>query len=169
MTLLIGNIIAFVGCSLMVLIGFIKEKKKILYAQCVQFSLQGAANLILGGTSGFIANVISLLRNLVFSRFKSSVPLKMAFIAVQLLLSVSSLGDGFYSWLPIIATVAFTWYIDTPSEVILKAVIIFTQLLWLVYDFHISNYVSMAFDVFTMISTSVGIYLIIRDAKKKQN
>ena len=61
---IIGNIIAFLGCGLMVLVGFIKEKRRILSVQCIQFTLQGASNLILGGYSGFIANVVSILRNL---------------------------------------------------------------------------------------------------------
>lgn len=165
-TILIGNIIAFVGCSLMVFVGLIKEKKRILSVQCLQFAIQGASNLILGGFTGFIANVVSIIRNVVFSKVRSTVALKMLFVAVQLLLSAGSLGDGVISWLPVLAAALFTWFIDVESEVILKIVIIVTQILWLVYDLCHTNYVSAAFDVFTMISTVVGIYLILRDKNK---
>lgn len=166
-TILIGNIISLLGCVLMVCIGLIKEKKKILSAQCLQFVFMGAGNLILGGFTGFIANLVSLVRNLVFTWKQSSVPLKMAFVALQLLLSARGLGGDVISWLPVLATVLFTWFIDLKSEVLLKIVILICQVMWLVYDFFHHNYVSMSFDVLTMISTTVGIYLIMRDAKTK--
>ena len=54
MDILIGNIIAFAGCGIMVLVGLIKQKKRILAVQCVQFVLQGAANFILGGMHSYM-------------------------------------------------------------------------------------------------------------------
>ena len=125
---LFGNILSFAGCTLMVLVGLIKDKRRILYTQCVQFTLQGAANLILGGTSGFIANIVSIVRNLVFSKWKSSLWLKIGFIILQLLLALSTLAEGAIALLPIASTVLFTWFIDTKSEVKLKIVIISTQI-----------------------------------------
>ncbi len=163
--IIIGNIIAFIGCGLMVLVGFIKEKRRILYTQCIQFTLQGVANLLLGGVSGFIANIVSIIRNLVFSKWKSSLRLKIGFIVLQLLLSISTLHEGIISLLPIISTILFTWFIDTKSEVKLKTVIIVTQVLWLIYDFAHLNYVSVAFDIFTMISNFIGIQMILRSRK----
>ena len=157
---LFGNILSFAGCTLMVLVGLIKDKRRILYTQCIQFTLQGAANLILGGTSGFIANIVSIVRNLVFSKWKSSLWLKIGFIILQLLLALSTLAEGAISLLPIASTVLFTWFIDTKSEVKLKIVIISTQILWVVYDFIHLNYVAVCFDCFTMISNFIGILMI---------
>lgn len=166
-TVLIGNIVSFVGCALMVCIGLIKEKKKILSAQCLQFVFLGAGNLILGAFTGFIANVVSLVRNLVFTRKESSVPLKMGFAALQLVLSAGGLSSNVITWLPVLSTVLFTWFIDLKSEIMLKTVILICQVMWLVYDFYYHNFVSMSFDILTMISTAIGIYLIVRDAKMK--
>ena len=150
----------------MVIIGLIKEKRRILYTQCVQFTLQGAANLILGGTSGFIANLVSIVRNLVFSKWKSTIWLKIGFIVLQLLLALSTLSEGAIALLPIASTVLFTWFLDTNSEVKLKIVIISTQILWVIYDFVHLNYVAVCFDCFTMISNFIGI-LMITGVKKK--
>ena len=166
---LIGNIISLLGCTLMVLIGFIKEKRKILYTQCVQFTLQGAANLILGGTSGFIANVVSIARNICFTKWKCTLWLKIGFIILQILLSLSSLmNEGALALMPIAAAVLFTWFIDTKSEVTLKIVIISTQIFWLVYDFIHLNYVAVCFDCFTMVSNIIGIFMIIGIKNKKK-
>ena len=63
--LVIGNIISFAGAIVMVLIGLIKERKKILSAQIAQFSLMGLGNLVLGGPTGFITNMVSIVRNLI--------------------------------------------------------------------------------------------------------
>lgn len=166
MAVLIGNIIALLGCTLMVLVGLIKEKRRILSVQCVQFALQGVANLILGGYGGFIANIVSILRNLAFNKFRVTVWLKLFFIVLQLCLSVSTLSASLVSWLPLLASVLFTWFLDLKSEVQLKTVIIISQVMWLIYDFVHLNFVSVTFDFFTMISTTVGIFLILRDRKK---
>ena len=65
--LFIGNIVIFIGALFMVAIGLIKSKKNILIAQNFQFLIMGIGNLILGGTSGFISNMVSIARNLFFA------------------------------------------------------------------------------------------------------
>lgn len=167
-TILIGNIISLAGCVIMVCIGLIKEKKKILSVQCVQFALMGVGNFVLGGINGTVANIVSILRNIAFYKWRISVPLKLLFIALQVALSLKALSGGTVELLPIIAAALFTWFLDVKSEVRLKIVILITQVMWLIYDFCHLNYVSVSFDALTMVSTTVGIYLILRDHKTKQ-
>lgn len=165
--LLLGNLLTLIGCVLMVGIGLIKEKKKILTVQCVQFGFLAAGNLCLGGVTGFIANLVSMLRNLAFARGKNVTALKLGFIFLQLVLSLCTMGESWKiwtAWLPILAAALFTFFLDTKSEIKLKSVIIIMQGLWLIYDISIRNYVAAVFDVFTMVSTAIGIGLI----KKKQ-
>lgn len=164
-TLFIGNIIALIGCILMVAIGFIKEKKNILIVQCFQFGFLGIANLILGATSGFIAGFISIARNIAFAKIKSTIKLKFGFVILQLSISLLTMQWKWIELLPIIATILFTFYIDTKSEVTLKKVIIITLLCWVVYDASYSNYVSLTFDILTILSNFIGILMIIK-AKK---
>ena len=120
----------------------------------------GFGNLLLGGTSGFISNMVGIARNLVFAKFRTTTALKIFFILLQLLLSLSSLGDGLISWLPIIAAAMFTWSLDTKSEAKLKEVIITTQVLWLIYDLYYRNYVATTFDVLTMGSNIIGFFMV---------
>ena len=158
--LLIGNLISGIGCLIMVGIGLLKKKSHILIAQCVQCGFMGFGNLILGGTSGFIANIVTILRNLVFVRCKSTTALKLFFIALQVVLSLGSLGDGFICWLPIFAAALFTWFLDTKHTSTLKLVIITTQVMWLIYDIYYHNYVATTFDVMTMISNLIGFFMV---------
>ena len=162
--LLIGNAISMIGCLIMVLIGFLKKKNQILIAQCVQCLFMGAGNLALGGVSGFICNIVTILRNIVFLKFRNTTAMKLFFITLQFVLSIGTLSAGWISWLPILSAALFTWYMDTKSEAKLKIVILCTQLMWLTYDLYFRNYVASAFDVMTFISNCIGLYMI---CKKK--
>ena len=158
--LVLGNGISMIGCLIMVAIGFLKKKSHILLAQSVQCGFMGFGNLILGGVSGFIANVVSILRNLIFARLSVTVPLKVFFIALQVVLSLGSLGDGLVCWLPVLASAVFTWFLDTKSEAKLKLVILTTQVMWLIYDIYYRNFVAASFDVLTMISNTIGFFMV---------
>ena len=162
--LLLGNAVSMIGCLIMVGIGFLKKKNHILIAQSVQCLFMGAGNLILGGISGFICNIVTIIRNLAFMKFRNTAGMKIFFILLQFVLSISTLSVGWISWLPILSAALFTWYMDTKSEAKLKVVILCTQVMWLTYDLYYLNYVASAFDVMTMISNLIGLYLI---CKKK--
>ena len=166
--ILIGNIIAFLGCGLMVLTGFIKNKDKILGAQCVQFVLQATSNLVLGAVSGFISCGLSVVRILVFKRVRVTVWLKLGFIALQGVLTVLAGADTVIEWLPMLAMVVYTWYLDTDSAIVFKFANIFGLALWVVHDLFYQNYVASAFDALTIVSTLSGVFMILRD-KKKEN
>ncbi len=113
--LLIGNAFSMVGCLIMVGIGLLKKKNNILLAQSVQCLFMGVGNLMLGGISGFICNIVTIIRNLVFVKFRNTTFLKIFFIVLQFVLSFGTLSAGFISWLPLIAAALFTWCMDTKS------------------------------------------------------
>ena len=161
-TFLIGNLISGIGCLIMVGIGLLRKNSHILLAQCVQCGFMGFGNLILGGVSGFICNIVTIFRNLIFVKYPATTGLKIGFILLQLVLSLGSLSAGIIGWLPLIAAAVFTWYLDTTSAVKLKLVILFTQVLWLIYDLYYRNYVASGFDVMTMCSNLIGLYLILK-------
>ena len=163
--LLIGNAVSMVGCLIMVLIGFLKKKNQILIAQCVQCLFMGVGNLVLGGISGFVCNIVTIIRNLVFVKCKNTTALKVFFILLQFVLSLGTLSNGWISWLPLLAAILFTWCMDTKSAAKLKICILITQVMWLTYDLSFRNYVASAFDVMTMVSNVIGLYMICKQKK----
>ncbi len=164
--ILLGNAISLAGCVLMVAIGFLKKKEQILGAQCLQFALMGAGNLVLGAMAGVISNGVSIVRNLVLTKMENKAWIKVAFILVQTALTVMFGGSGWIEWLPVIAVVLYTWFLDIKNPVVFKLIIIGLQVLWVVYDFYYRNYVAFSFDLFTIASTAIGIYLIRKDTQK---
>ena len=61
--LISGNIVALIASILMVVSGSLKDRKKIIYVQTLQIIAFTISDLILGGYTGAIINVISLIRN----------------------------------------------------------------------------------------------------------
>ena len=163
--LLLGNAVSMIGCLIMVGIGFLKKKNHILIAQSVQCLFMGAGNLILGGISGFICNIVTIIRNLAFMKFRNTAGMKIFFILLQFVLSISTLSVGWISWLPILSAALFTWFMDTRSEAKLKVVILCTQVMWLTYDLYFRNYVASTFDVMTMLSNSYCLFTILKSSK----
>ena len=168
-SIIIANVISIVSCTMMVLIGLIKNKNKILAAQCVQFTLMGVSHYLLGGMGGVVATVVSILRNLVFFKFKTSVPLKILFVVLSVVLSLGTVTLNPITWLPILATSLFTWVIDSQDIIKFKNVMIITVCMWFVYDAYHLNFISAAFDAFTVVSTGYSIWQIKKEKKAGEN
>ena len=163
---MIGNVVSLVGALFMIAIGFLKRKRHILVAQCLQFGIMGAGQWFLGGITGLISNLVSIARNLVCIRFSFRLPLKLIFMAIQILMTLAVKPVGLVAWFPTLAACLYTWFLDTKKETLLKIVIIACQLLWIVYDASIQNYSALVFDVFTVFSNLAGIFMIQSSAKK---
>lgn len=167
--LVLGNILSLLGCAVMMLTGLIKSKKKILSAQMVQFALQSAGHLVLGSMAGFLCGVIGIVRIPIFQRCKVTVWLKLGFIALQAMLTVvldASSLTSVIAWLPVAAAVIYIWYLDTPSAVVFKVANIACQLLWVVHDGYYLNFAAVVFDVLTIVTTTVGVAMLLRERKK---
>lgn len=155
---LIGNAIAFLGSIVMIGIGFIKNKNKILLAQCLQCLLMGCGNLVLGGITGFFTNVITIIRNLVSCKIEFTIPWKIFFIVIQVVPAFLINKMGWIGMLPILSACIFTWYMDTKDEILFKLIIIVTMIMWTIYDITLHNYVAFTFDLLTICSNTITLF-----------
>lgn len=158
--IIIGNAIFFVGSLIMVAIGLIRSKQKILIAQCVQFTIMGVGQLILGGITGTITNIVSILRNIICVRVKFTLVYKLIFMGLQVALTLLVRPTSLLQWLPTVAALLYTWILDTKSEKVIKITMIACEVIWVVFDFSIQNYVGAVFDIFTIVSTIAGIIML---------
>ena len=81
---------------------------------------------------------------------------------VVALLTLMAGWAGPISLLPLTAGILFTWFIDTRSDLQLKAVIIAAQLLWACYDLYYRTYVSFTFDILTILTNLIAILVMLR-------
>lgn len=165
--ILAGNIVFFLGAILMVLVGFLKDKTKTLIVQNFQFLIMGIGNLILGGVSGFIGDMVSLVRNVVCIKFEFGTVLKIVFIVVQGIITFVFNQEGWRAILPFLGIAVFTVCLDTKNIKVFKVSILLSQLLWLAYDICNINISGVVFDVLAFITNSIALYQIIKGEKKR--
>lgn len=161
-TIILGNAICFAGSIIMMLMGLIKNKKRFLTVQCFFNAIFAIGNYILGGISGFIANIVTMMRNIFCLKFKMTVWSKFVFIALQIGLTLASDSTGVIMWLPIIAACIFTWFMDSENMVLLKIIIIASQLMWAVFDFSISNFATLPFDIAAAVTNTISLVSILK-------
>ena len=166
---IIGNIVAFIGCILMVYTGLIKEKKKIIFVQTIQIAFLIASNLILGGITGAIINAVSCIRNIICYKDKLGTKEKIILIILSTSLSFYFNNLGIIGLLPLVSTISYTLLMDMKDVIKFKKLIIFTLVMWLIYDIYIISYSSAAFDLLNIITNAIAIYQInkVKNMKKE--
>lgn len=157
-TIIIGNIIALIASLLMVYSGVIKQKKKILYIQTVQIGMSVVSNIILGGITGAIINALSCIRNILCYKNKLGLKEKILITILSLTLSLLFNNLGWIGFLPLISTITYLWLMNIEDVIKFKVLIIFTMVLWCVYDIYIKSYTSAVFDFMNAVANVVSIY-----------
>lgn len=165
--IIIGNIFALVGSLLMVYIGLIKKKKKILLYQLVELTLFAIANFTLGGYPGLIINLLNIVNVSLCYKKKLNYVWKIIISVVAITLIVIFNNLGLIGYLPLLAFLLYLWFITEKDIIKFKVLNIIILVMWLVYDFMIKAYVGCAFDLFTIITNIIAIVFIKKNRKKK--
>lgn len=168
MQLICGNIVALIGSLLMLYVGTIKDRKKIIYIQTIQILAFTISTLILGGYTGTIVNLISIVRNILCYKDKLTKNNKILLILACTVFSLLFNNLGLLGLLPLISTIIYTIYMDVKTAIKLKLLIIFTVIFWLIYDILIKSYTSAAFDFFSILFHSVTVYQLIHKKQLKK-
>ncbi len=148
----------------MVYSGTIKSKKKILYVQTIQICLFIISNLVLGGITGAIINAVGCIRNILCYHEKLGLKEKIVLSLVSMILSLYFNNLGLIGILPLISTVVYIFLMNTKDIKKFKILVIFTMIMWLIYDLFIKSYTSALFDFMTIITNISAILKI----KKKR-
>ena len=169
-TIIIGNIIALIAASFSLIIGILKNRKKIIYIQIIQSFTFTLSNIILGGFSGAIANFISTFRNILSYKEKLTKAMIIIIILVSTILTLIFNNLGFIGLLPLFYTIIYTLFINIKDEIKFKIIIIITSFFWLIYDITIKAYTSTFFDIYVIITSAITAYQIYKyKHNQKQN
>lgn len=167
--IIIGNIIALVASLLMVYSGVIKQKKKILYIQTIQIGMSVVSNIVLGGIVGAIINALSCIRNILCYKDKLGFKEKIIITILAVGLSLAFNNLGIIGILPLISTIVYLWLMNLKDVIKFKILIIFTMILWLIYDIYIKSYSSAVFDFLNIVANIISIYQLKLNELKKFN
>lgn len=165
--LIIGNIIALIGSVLMVFTGLIKKKDKIIFVQTIQIALMVISNFVLGGITGAITNIISCIRNILCYKNKLNKLAKSLIIITSIICAFLFSTSGLISLLPLICTIIYTIFMDIKDVIKFKWLIVFTMVMWLIYDIYIKSYTSSIFDFMSVITNIFSIYKIKKETPTK--
>lgn len=159
-SIIIGNIIALIASILMVYYGMLKQKKKILYFQTVQIGMSVISNIILGGITGSIINALSMIRNILCYKNKLRLKEKIILTILAIILTFKFNNLGYIGLSPLISTVSYIWLMNIKDVRKFKLLIIFTMLMWLIYDVVIKSYTSAIFDFMNIIANMLTLLQI---------
>lgn len=159
-SIIIGNIIALIASILMVYYGMLKQKKKILYFQTVQIGMSVISNIILGGITGAIINALSMIRNILCYKNKLGLKEKIIITILAIILTFKFNNLEYIGLLPLISTVSYIWLMNIKDVRKFKLLIIFTMLMWLIYDVVIKSYTSAIFDFMNIIANMLTLLQI---------
>ena len=163
----VGNIIALIAAILMVVAGWLKSKKKILFVQTMQISLNALSNLVLKGITGAIVNMLCAVRNILCYKNKLSLVMKIIFSVLFISLPIIANDLNLVGILPIIGSVLYVWLMNTQDIIKFKTLILFNLGCWLIYDIYILSYTSAIFDLISMFANVITIIQL--GVKKNEN
>lgn len=165
--LIIGNIVALIAASIQFIVGIIKDRKKIIYVQTIQFFAFAISTFILGGISGAIANIIGAIRNILSYKEKLTNLAIFFIILISTILILMFNNLGVIGLLPLINTIIYTIFINEKNLLKFKILFTITIVFWLIYDIAIKSYASVFFDFFAISGSLITTYQIYKNNKLK--
>ena len=167
LNIIIGNIIALIASILMVISGLQKKKKTILFIQIIQIALSVISNIVLGGYTGAVINAISCVRDILCYKDKLGTKEKIIIIILAIGLTIIFNNLSLIGLLPLIATIVYISFMNIKDVVKFKFLVIFSMIMWLVYDLYIKSYTSGIFDFLSIVANIIAIYQLQNNNKKK--
>ncbi len=153
----------------MMLMGMIKDRIRFIQAQSLMNVIFVMGYAFLRGTSGVIVNIVTLTRNIVCLKWKMTMPLKLLFIFVQIVIGLIFGTTGLIAWFPVIACSLFTLYMDCEDAVKLRCIIVGTQMMFMIYDWSVKAYTAFAFDILATITNTISLFALIKERKRVEN
>ena len=118
------------------------------------------SNIILGGITGAIINALSLIRNTLCYKDKLGLKEKVVITILATILTLKFNNLGYIGLLPLISTVTYIWLMNIKNVKRFKLLIIFTMLMWFIYDIVIKSYTSAIFDFMNIVANIVTLFQI---------
>ena len=152
-----------------------KKHNRLLFWKTANESLFGIQYLLLGAYTGLMMNIIGCTRNVLFAELvkrKKSTRIPRIIFSVLFVLFALLTWDGFKSILSGFAKVLSTVAYGSPNTAFVRAVILFTSICWLIYNYSVGSYTGSICEFLTIVSIIVGIFRIdipaYREKKKAQ-
>lgn len=151
-----AQFLGFLYMIFLMISNFGKNTKQILLMQTISFFFKTLHYYLLGGISGFLTSLISMIRNLIFYKIKTNKIWTVTFIIAYLIIGIITF-KSIYSLLPVFATITYTLIINQGKPKYLRYGMIITSISWLIYNIYISSYSGVILQAVTLITSIIAI------------
>lgn len=167
--IVVANIIILVASLLMVYVGYLKEKKKILYVQLIELCLMVIGGILLNAITGIIINFLECIRNILCYKGKLNNLVKFLIILISSILTLLYNNLGFIGLLPLFGTILNLLIMNTNNIIKLKLIMAVSMIMWAIYDAYTKAYTGAFFDfMFVVVDVVAIIQIYKRKGKKKK-
>lgn len=152
---------AFGVVALIILIlSFQKNKKEILLKYQIFSSLFFALQyLCLNAITGFLMNIMTMIRNIVFKKYENKVPVGYLIITILLMVLLSVFSyNGIISVLPTIAVILYSIAVWQKNLTITRIVEVISCTLFIIYNINVLAISGLISTIIELIFALVAIY-----------
>ena len=125
----------------------LKNKNEILIALLIANAMYGIQYCLLNAWSGVLCCAVAVFRSIVYFYYEKrnkKKPLIVLIVFLAILIGVELLVyQDWYSLLPIIGTVGFTWTLWLPNTKHFRKAALLDPIVYFIYDIHVLAYVDL--------------------------
>ena len=164
----IANIVQLLSAAVEFISNTIKRRKTTIKLQIVSRVLDSTTDILLQGYSGLVVDAADAIRNTLNYRDQLT-PRRQFLLVIATITLIPFVNNlGIIGLLPLLATVFFTCTARTRDPYKFKLINALNFLPWVVYDFTIQAYVSMAGDILSIILCVIAAIRIKRREDKEE-
>lgn len=158
LSLILGNLFGLLCGIFCTASTFGKDNKQMMKLQCLDCSCGIIACIILRGYSGAIVQSVCLVRNMLVYKEKCSKLVQVILLTIIFILGIMFNNMGILGLLPIIASMEYTIVIMKTANIkLINISLLINNILWLIYNFIIQNYLNMILSTIIIISSTINI------------
>ena len=132
-----------------------KSVKDILIFQTVANFIYGIHYLLLGALSGAYSSVISIIKNIVFLKYKGNKTVLAVIFAILYIIVAYLFYEGFHSLFPMFANCIFLVFLLKDDKFKLLVGEMICALIWLTYGIFINSYATIITEIIAFISSVI--------------
>ena len=173
MNFILIQILGGIGYSILATSYYKKEKRKILFMQIMAYIMFTIHYYLLSGITGALCNLIglfSLITIYLSEKYKWKRKNLLAFFFILLLLIINIISlQNIYSIFPMIASIIVIVSFLMNNEDYIRGIGLISAICWLIYAIAYHSYVSIIFEVITLIGVLIAFIKNVSNNKLKDN
>jgi len=159
---ILAQILSFIAMVINIVAVQLKTKKQILLAIVAANIFFVISYILLGAYVGAITCVILIIviiiNTILEDKGKTTPKILICIYSIIYILIGIATFNSFIDLLPIVASILFILTLSQSKEKYVRLLILGNLILWIIYDFFVSAYLTCVSDLFVISSTIIAIY-----------